>query len=165
MKAKKFKHADTMLGGEGYSDLPAVKFRDEEGTTITCWTFSFWERIRILFGKPLWLSTLTFNRPFQPIYLSVNRKNHYSIINKEPYFTKKRILWLIFWAAIIAITVVFSPNPMDGKKEVVDFILFAIVIMGSIILAFIPTVHLDDLFGKPKLEDTTISEKEGTDHV
>lgn len=71
---------------------------------------------------------------------------------------------MIFWAAIIAIAVVFSPNPMDGKKEVVDFILFAIVIMGSIILAFIPTVHLDSMFGKPKLEDTT-SEKEDTDHV
>lgn len=164
MKAKKFKHANTMLGGENYSDLPAVKFKDAEGTTITCWTFSFWERIRILFGKPLWLSTLTFNRPFQPIYLSVNRKNHYNIINKVPYFTKKRVLWLISWAIIIATAVVLSPDPREGKDKVMGFILLLIVILLSIILAFIPTVHLDDLFGKPEVEDTT-SEKEGTDHV
>lgn len=50
-----------------YKPLPAVLLTD--GEVITRWSFSWRERLKILFGGSVWLTIYTFNQPLQPIYL------------------------------------------------------------------------------------------------
>ncbi len=47
-----------------YIPLPAHKTKS--GIVTSCWTFSFWERVRILFGANIYWSQLTFNQALQP---------------------------------------------------------------------------------------------------
>lgn len=47
-----------------YLLLPAHK--TEDGRVITCWRFTFWERIRLLWSGIMWFHVLTFGRPLQP---------------------------------------------------------------------------------------------------
>ena len=62
-----------------YLPLPAFKDSGEQGHVITCWKFTFRERLRILFGKNLWFSTLTFHKPLQPIHLTTDKPVFYTI--------------------------------------------------------------------------------------
>jgi hypothetical protein len=54
-----------------YNQLPAYKHVD--GQVICCWKLSWPERVKILLSGILWQSVLTFNRPLQPQFLSVER--------------------------------------------------------------------------------------------
>lgn len=54
-----------------YQRLPAC--RDVEGTVLTCWRLSFWERIKLIFTGRIWCMQLTFNRPLQPQLLQVEK--------------------------------------------------------------------------------------------
>jgi len=53
-----------------YLPLPAAKTPD--GEVITCWQFSWHERIKLLFTGRLFLTLMTFNQPLQPIRMSVD---------------------------------------------------------------------------------------------
>ena len=46
-----------------YLPLPAYVSKDE---TISCWKFTWKERIQILFDGKLWLRQMNFGRPLQP---------------------------------------------------------------------------------------------------
>jgi len=48
-----------------YLPLPAHK--TEDGEVTTCWKLSWKERIRALFIGKMYLKTLTFNKPLQPL--------------------------------------------------------------------------------------------------
>lgn len=48
-----------------YEPLPA--WRTDDGTVITRWSLTWRERIRLLFGRPIWLYVLTFGAPLQPV--------------------------------------------------------------------------------------------------
>ena len=50
-----------------YSPLPA--FREPDGTVTSCWRLGLLDRIRVLFTGRLWVSTLTFGDPLQPLAL------------------------------------------------------------------------------------------------
>ena len=52
-----------------YNPLPTYKTKD--GKIISCWKMSFRERIKTLFTGQVWLSVHTFNRPLQPLRMSV----------------------------------------------------------------------------------------------
>ncbi len=54
-----------------YGTLPALK--TEDGQVISCWKFTTWERIRILFNGRIWLHVHTFNRPLQPLSLTMEK--------------------------------------------------------------------------------------------
>jgi hypothetical protein len=54
-----------------YQPLPA--FRADDGTVVSCWRLTFWERLRVLFGSPLWLFQLTFGEPLQPQLPQIER--------------------------------------------------------------------------------------------
>lgn len=54
-----------------YISLPGLKSKDAQGVLITAWSLSFKERLKLLFGTPLYLLLLTFNHPLQPVRLSV----------------------------------------------------------------------------------------------
>lgn len=53
-----------------YLPLPAYKHDDKEGTTITCWELTEEEKAEIAKTGKVWLRTLTFNQPLQPVMLS-----------------------------------------------------------------------------------------------
>jgi hypothetical protein len=55
-----------------YFPLPA--HRTDDGKLIICWYFGLAERIKLLFTGKLWQRMLTFNKPLQPQYLSVKKK-------------------------------------------------------------------------------------------
>ena len=46
-----------------YLTLPA--FQDER-ETISRWRFTWWERLRILFGAGLWIRQMSFGKALQP---------------------------------------------------------------------------------------------------
>ena len=81
MKSIKFKECNTQYAKDQdqYNTLPALKIKGEEGHVVTCWKLSFLEKIKLLFGAKVWVSTMTFNKPLQPMLLSTSRKDHYSV--------------------------------------------------------------------------------------
>ncbi len=72
-----YKLPETVYGTtqEQYLDLPAYK--DEQGTVLTRWRLSFMERIKLLFVGNLYVSLMTFNKPLQPIKLSLEKPNRF----------------------------------------------------------------------------------------
>lgn len=52
-----------------YQPLPA--FRNDEGTVLTCWKLSRFERFKMLLTGRLYIQVLTFNHPLQPILPSI----------------------------------------------------------------------------------------------
>lgn len=54
-----------------YLPLPANK--DSDGIVTSCWGMSWRERMRVALIGRVWVQTMTFNAPLQPIKVSVNR--------------------------------------------------------------------------------------------
>jgi hypothetical protein len=54
-----------------YQTLPA--FRQDDGTVLTRWHLTWKERFTIFLRGDLYLFTLTFNGPLQPVSLQVER--------------------------------------------------------------------------------------------
>jgi len=54
---------------EQYLNLPAHK--SSEGIVTTCWELTFKERLKILFGSYIFLKVHTFNKPLQPLKMSL----------------------------------------------------------------------------------------------
>lgn len=54
-----------------YQTLPA--FRQDDGTVLTRWRLTWKERLTVFLRGDLYLFTLTFNKPLQPISLQVER--------------------------------------------------------------------------------------------
>lgn len=73
MKPVKFPEANAIFG-EGqpqYEPLPVLLFPD--GQVISCWQLSEEEKARVAETGEIWLSQLTFNRPLQPVFMTVEK--------------------------------------------------------------------------------------------
>jgi hypothetical protein len=57
-------------GQPGYLPLPS--FRDSEGDVVSCWKLSWWELLRLVFTRRVWLLQRTFLHPLQPQLPQVN---------------------------------------------------------------------------------------------
>ena len=57
----------------GYLPLPAFKAEAEDGEVVSCWSLSFFERLEVLLTGRIWLSVLTFHKPLQPLWMTVNK--------------------------------------------------------------------------------------------
>lgn len=68
MEAIKFK------GCNNYLKLPSSLNR-ENGTIITCYKLSCMDLLKVFFTRKIWLGQVTFDKPFNPQKLSVNRKD------------------------------------------------------------------------------------------
>ena len=75
MKPVQFKEANVVLAKDQpeYLPLPALSFDDKDGIVISCWSLSFWECIKLLFTGKIWVSTMTFKEPLQPLYITVHK--------------------------------------------------------------------------------------------
>jgi len=61
-------------------DTPAWREEDNPfGKTIICWNLTFKERLKLIFTGKVWHSILTFNKPIQTQYMSVDNP----FINEE----------------------------------------------------------------------------------
>lgn len=76
MKPIKFKGMDVIYAENQpeYLPLPALQVpRDEGGIdVISCWKLTWWESIKVLFTRTIWIHSLAFGS-FQPILPEVNR--------------------------------------------------------------------------------------------
>lgn len=59
-----------------YRPLPGYRAPNKNpGEFVTCWKFSFWDRIQVLFGKKLWIEYWTFGSPLQPTKVTMKKKD------------------------------------------------------------------------------------------
>ncbi len=81
MKAIKFKHSNVIFAKDQpeYQPLPALKIDSPQGEVISCWKMNWRERLKVLITGKVWLSLMSFKKPLTPSYLSVNRKDVYSV--------------------------------------------------------------------------------------
>jgi len=81
MKPIDFEHRNVIFAENQpeYMSLPALKLDTHEGEVISCWDLSFKERLKILFTGKVWMSLMMFGKPVTPSFLSVNRKEVYSV--------------------------------------------------------------------------------------
>lgn len=54
-----------------YHPLPA--HRTPEGIVVSCWGLSWWQRLTLLATGRVWVLTLTFGDPLQPLSLQTER--------------------------------------------------------------------------------------------
>ena len=66
MKPVHFDGCNTIYTGDDY--LPLHSFKDKEGIVASCWTALSWrERLRVFFSGKVYVSTVTFGKPLQPL--------------------------------------------------------------------------------------------------
>lgn len=95
MKAIKFKHQNCVFAENQpeYTPLPALKLDSKESHVITRWKLTFKERFILLFTGKFWMSTLTFNYPYQPVFMTTRRKDVFSLpTDKERIKEKKEVV-------------------------------------------------------------------------
>lgn len=52
--------------------LPLPVYKAENGDVISCWQFTWQERLKVLWTGKMWFMARTFNRPLQPQLPSVH---------------------------------------------------------------------------------------------
>ena len=74
MKPLNFEEANVILGKNQpeYENLPAMIQGDK---VVTCWELSEEEKEAIMKEGKIWMSTLTFGRPFQPCFLTTDKED------------------------------------------------------------------------------------------
>lgn len=74
MEAIKFKESNVVFAEnqDEYKSLPA--YRDNNGVVVTCWKLSEEEIKMINETGRIYLETLTFNKPLQPVMLTTDIK-------------------------------------------------------------------------------------------
>jgi hypothetical protein len=96
MKAVKFKYQNITFAKDQpeYTQLPARKLDTPSGEVITCWRFSLWERLQVLFFGRVWLSMLSFNKPLTPCFMAVGRKSVFSHPDDLVVWYKRLFLYI-----------------------------------------------------------------------
>lgn len=81
MKPIEFKHQNVIFAKDQpeYLPLPALRIDSPQGEVISCWQMSFKERMKVLLTGKVWLSLASFNKPLTPSYMSINRKEVFSV--------------------------------------------------------------------------------------
>lgn len=87
MKPMNFEEQNCTYAENQKEYMPLPAFRDSKGQAVSCWGLSLAERLRVLFTGKIWVSTLTFNNPLQPIALEVDKP----LIKRMPYESEKTI--------------------------------------------------------------------------
>ena len=71
MKIVKFKDCNTVFAEDQPEYLPLPAHRTADGVVTSCWGLSFSERFRLLMTGKMFLQVMTFNKPLQPLKMSV----------------------------------------------------------------------------------------------
>lgn len=71
MKPVKFKGHNVIFAKDQPQYLPLPAKRSEDGTVVTHWKGSIFERVKFLFTGTVKLTMLTFNLPLQPARIEI----------------------------------------------------------------------------------------------
>jgi len=71
MKIIEFKECNTVYAKDQPQYLPLPAHKTKDGVVTSCWGFNLKERLVVLFTGRVFLQTLTFNNPLQPLKMSV----------------------------------------------------------------------------------------------
>lgn len=71
MKAIKFKGMNVTFAENQPEYIPLPAHKDKEGIVTTCWKMSWLERFVHLFTGKIFIQTMTFNQPIQPLKVEV----------------------------------------------------------------------------------------------
>lgn len=74
MKPIEFKEFNCIYAKDQPEYLPLPAYRTEDGEVTSCWKLPIKERIKILLTGKIFISVLTFNKPLQPISISIDFK-------------------------------------------------------------------------------------------
>lgn len=66
-----FKESNCTFAQDQPEYIPLPAHKDADGRVTTCWEFTFKERLWILFSGRFYLQMLTFNKPLQPLKMSI----------------------------------------------------------------------------------------------
>lgn len=77
LKAIEFPQQNTVIAKNQpeYLPLPAKLSGHEDGLMAVCYRLTFWEIVKLIFTRKLWIETLTFHRGVTPIRPSVHEPN------------------------------------------------------------------------------------------
>lgn len=73
MKPVEFKGMNAVYAKDQPEYLSLPSHRSAAGTVTCCWKMSWGELLRVVFTRKLWIQTLTFCGPLQPIRPSIIR--------------------------------------------------------------------------------------------
>ncbi len=73
MEVVKFKECNVTYAQDQPEYLPLPAFRSKEGEVVSCWSLSFFDRLKVLLTGKIWLSVLTFNRQLQPLLMGTTK--------------------------------------------------------------------------------------------
>lgn len=71
MKSINFRGTNKVFGEGSSNPLHTYK---GNGEVVTCWKFSFMERVKLLVRGKLYITAKTFSKPPQPLKLSLQNK-------------------------------------------------------------------------------------------
>lgn len=66
MRAIEFPEQTCVYAKDQPEYLPLPVHKSEDGQVTSCYTLTFSERLKVLFGANVWFTVLTFNKPLQP---------------------------------------------------------------------------------------------------
>jgi len=72
MKIIRFPECNCVFAEDQPEYLPLPAHKDEEGIVTCCWGPGFIERLKILVFGRIYLQTMTFNKPLQPLKMTAN---------------------------------------------------------------------------------------------
>ena len=75
MKAKQFKEVNAVYGENQPEYYPLPAYKSEDGTVVFCFELDEEERKKIAETGELWVALRTFNKPLQPICVTVNKSD------------------------------------------------------------------------------------------
>ena len=73
MHIHEFKECNILFAKDQIEYLKLPAHKTEEGIVTSCWVFSFTERIKLLFTGRVYVRMLTFNKPLQPLVVTVHK--------------------------------------------------------------------------------------------
>lgn len=71
MRPVKFPGVNVVFAEDQPEYLPLPARKSGQGIVTSCWSFGFWERLRVLFCGRVYVTLLTFGHPLQPQILGV----------------------------------------------------------------------------------------------
>jgi len=68
-----FPEANVLAGAKQEEYQPLPLHMTECGIATSCWTLSFWQRVKLFFGAKIWLRVMTFNQGIAPVMVSLTK--------------------------------------------------------------------------------------------
>jgi hypothetical protein len=68
-----FPEQNAVLAENQKEYVPLPVHRTREGLVVSCWRPTFWQRIKLLVTGRLWVLTLTFGDPLQPLMVQTEK--------------------------------------------------------------------------------------------